>query len=147
MVANKSQSDTTAIWSATRARLIAMVTAWGDSSDYRFNQRTQGKPPEVLTVHASGGAVTTFTWTALLSAGRYDVERGLVSALIQGSFGSCQNGRDPDRADTTFVEPALPPIGAAFIFLFRGVDDGCGGKGSWGNRSDGVERGDGLLPC
>jgi hypothetical protein len=52
----------------------------------------------------------------------------------------CQNARDPNLTDTTFVEPELPPASDGFFFLVRGRDSGCGGVGTWGRDAYGMER-------
>lgn len=111
-----------------------------DASDCAPLDALQGRPKEVDGVRLTGGPLTTVTWNARPTAERFDILRGLTSLLPNGDLGVCQNGRDPNTADTTFAEPQVPAPGTAFFFLVRGVDAGCGGPGSWGHASDGTER-------
>ena len=86
----------------------------------------------------------TFTWPALTGIPRYNMYRGLLAALrtlgpdglpAQG-FGTCVSTSDPNTADTTFSDPAVPPAGQGFFYL-KSVIDGDGLERGLGATSDG----------
>jgi hypothetical protein len=93
-----------------------------------------GRPLEV-----SGTTVTRtqVSWPATPAADRYDVSRGLLSASHQGDYGICLfHG----VAGTSVPDATLPALGDGFLYLVRGIDDQCGGAGTWGTSSSGAER-------
>lgn len=93
-----------------------------------------GRPFEVPAITVTR---TQVAWSAAPGAERYDVSRGLLSAIQVGEYGPCL----ADSVTLASVpDAALPPAGDGFLYLVRGVDDVCGGPGSWGNASNGVER-------
>jgi hypothetical protein len=112
-----------------------------DETDCRPSDRLQGRPGDVpLTSTVKSGTSLTLTWKAAASAESYDVTGGLLSQLAPSNYRVCQNARDPNLTDTTFVEPELPPASDGFFFLVRGRDSGCGGVGTWGRDAYGMER-------
>lgn len=93
-----------------------------------------GRPAEV-----SGTTVTRtqISWPATPLADRYDVSRGPLSASHQGDYGACLiHG----VAGTSTPDATVPPAGNGFLYLVRGIDDQCGGPGTWGTTSSGAER-------
>ena len=121
-------------------------------------------PPEQLDVDCgdSGGPLettcrfsnkTTLTWDAIAGATRYNVYRGNMSGLADanqdhlpdGGYGTCQNSRDANLTDTTFVDADVPTLGqVGFHYLVSytlgGVEQGLG------ETSDGVPR-TVAVPC
>lgn len=118
-----------------------------DASDCAVSDSALGKPGEILTVNFSLGSKTQLNWTARASADTYDLVRGDVTSLASGSYGSCVNQLDGNRADTSFDDTAVPAAGQAFHYLVRGVDLGCGGAGTWGAASNGQPRAPFHVPC
>jgi hypothetical protein len=112
-----------------------------DQTDCRPSDRLQGRPGDLRLISMTkSGTTLTLTWQSAASAERYDVVRNRLSQIAVSQYGPCQNARDPNLGDTSFVEPELPPAGDGFSFLIRGRDTGCGGVGSWGVDSTGAER-------
>lgn len=114
-----------------------------DGLDCAIRDPDAGRPGSVsgvVVIQDRVSGMTSLTWQQSRTADRYDVSRGLISELGVTSYGSCQTVRDPNPGDTQFDENQLPPIGEAFFFLVRGVDQSCGGAGSWGSASNGSER-------
>lgn len=82
---------------------------------------------------------STLTWDVVSGATRYNLYRGNVSGLTDtnadhkpdGGYGTCQNSRDPNLTDTTFVDTDLPtPTQKGFHYLVGyttgGVQKGLG---------------------
>jgi hypothetical protein len=99
---------------------------------------TQGTPGlvAVLTVGETGG-VAHLSWTAAARADTHDVQRGSLSQLGSGSYGSCLASQ---VSGTTDDDPDLPASNDGFFYLVRGHDAGCGGGGSFGTDSNGGTR-------
>ena len=104
---------------------------------------------EQLNVDCGGGASgettcrftshTTLEWDPVAGATRYNVYRGDVSGLTDansdnlpdGGYGTCQNGRDGNLADTVFVDGDIPTagqIGFHYLVSFTagGLEQGLG---------------------
>ncbi len=80
---------------------------------------------------------TTLTWLPVAGATRYNVYRGDVAALGT-SYGTCQNARDPNLTDTTFVDADVPtPPGRGFQYLVSYL---AGTEKGLGRRSNGTPR-------
>lgn len=126
----------------------ACATDWdgdgiGDAADCASKDRRAGRPGDVHPVsvqHDRASGSTTLAWPLLPAADRYDVSRGRIAELRAGTFGQCRTAVDPDPADGTFHDTTSPGAGDGFFYLVRGVDAGCGGAGTWGSGSSGVER-------
>jgi alpha-L-rhamnosidase len=99
-----------------------------------------GAPPDVGSLDVTGSNPTTVSWSSVARADRYDVLRSRLIALAPGEYGTCQNHRDPDTSDTTFVEEESPAAGSGYSYLVRGVNLACGQRSSYGTTSDGTER-------
>ncbi len=113
-----------------------------DSADCAPLDAAAGRPPEVAGLAVTG---TQVSWSAAPGAERYDVSRGLLSSSHAGDYGPCLGD---SVAGTSLPDPSVPPPGDGFLYLVRGVDDFCGGPGTWGTGSNGVERVNGnLLAC
>lgn len=104
--------------------------------------------PEQVNVACDGGAIettvrfdnkTTLAWDAVAGADRYNVYRGDVSGLVDanldhlpdGGYGTCQNSRDPDLTDTSFIDADVPSAAQkGFDYLVSytigGVEQGLG---------------------
>jgi hypothetical protein len=111
-----------------------------DAIDCAANDASGGVPPPIDTLSFAVGSKTLLTWASVAFANRYDLLRGVVSALPTSDFGSCQNSLDPDLTDTSFVDPTVPAPGVARQYLVRGFNQRCAVAGSWGQRSDGSAR-------
>ncbi len=111
-----------------------------DTTDCKANSARAGRPAEVVGVTLTGRATTNLSWSANVTSDSYDILRGFVADLTTGSYGTCQNSRDPNLADTSFTEIEIPPAGNSFFFLVRGRDAQCGGAGSLGSSSSGTQR-------
>jgi hypothetical protein len=92
-------------------------------------------PVEALGVNAPNK--TTFNWTAVGGAARYDVLRGLVSALPVGPGGGDETCFD-DLAGPSVTDAMTPPSGAAFWYLSR-AENTCG-SGTYGTTHTGGAR-------
>lgn len=143
LVANSDQLDPDGDLRGDACALDWDGDAIADSLDCAPNRPDAGRPPSIGPVavdHNKSLAITRVLWPLQPSADRYDVGRGLVTQLAPGAFGACQSARDPDATDGEFVDDQSPPIGNSFFYLVRGIDSGCGGNGSWGTTSAGLER-------
>ncbi|MEM7248184.1 MAG: cytochrome c peroxidase [Acidobacteriota bacterium] len=103
----------------------------GDACDCRANDPERGTPPAVQGVvaqHLPGGA-TSFSWQLQTVSDRYDVIRGSIALL---PLGACVSDADVDPTDSEFMEIETPPAGEGWFYVVRGVDDACGGAGTWG---------------
>lgn len=81
----------------------------------------------------------TLTWDVVAGATQYNVYRGPQTNLIDanadhlpdGGYGACQNSRDANLTDTTFVDTDIPTVGQkGFFYLvsykLAGVEKGLG---------------------
>jgi len=105
-----------------------------DAADCAPLDASAGRPPEIAgdTATSSG-----YSWTSAPTANRYDVVRGLLSSSHAGDYGACFAN---DVAAASVTDVSLPPPGNGYLYLVRGVDDQCGGAGTWGQSSSGVVR-------
>ncbi|HJQ99825.1 MAG TPA: M1 family aminopeptidase [Candidatus Polarisedimenticolaceae bacterium] len=94
----------------------------------------QGAPGLVDVVTPAADHIS---WNAAARAESYDVQRGTVTDLRSGGYGTCFV---TGVALTTYADAATPADGEAFFYLVRGVDAGCGGAGSLGTDSTGAPR-------
>ncbi len=108
-----------------------------DADDCAPTDGQAGRPDTVPRLETSGGAATRLSWTRPARADRFDLARGLLSALAPGAYGACAAN---DLDALTWTDPELPAAGNGFTYLVRAVDLGCGGAGSWGTTSSGAER-------
>jgi len=121
--------------------------AAGDACDLDDDNDQVLDPDDCAPLDASAGrplvvnvaTVTTsgVTWTPTPLADRYDVTRGLLSASHDGDYGACLVD---GTVATSASDPSIPPAGDGYLYLVRGVDDACGGPGTWGLNSSGLER-------
>ncbi len=86
----------------------------------------------------------TVVWETAPSAAEYHVYRGPVSELSLAKFGTCQDGIDANRTDTTLDDMTLPAAGDAFYYVISAEDSG-GNEGTLGLASC-VERSN-FTPC
>ena len=103
----------------------------GDVCDCSELDPTAGQPGEIqgVVTDLMPGRVTRFSWQPEQVADRYDIMRG----DIENPTGAvCWSHNDPDPTDVEFVEQQTPPPGACWFYAIRGVDEACGGAGSWG---------------
>jgi hypothetical protein len=82
-----------------------------------------------------GGA--RVSWDAAARAESHDVQRGTLSALRVGDYGTCF--ASPVTA-TTLDDLEVPVADDGFFYLVGGYDAGCGGHGSIGTDSSLVPR-------
>ena len=111
-----------------------------DGDDCAPSDANAGTPPEVQNLGFESESKTLLSWDGAVFSDEYDVSRGRLSALDGSDYGSCQNSRDPDLSDTFFDDDEVPPAGGGFFYLVRGRSRVCGLGGTYGRRSDGVER-------
>jgi hypothetical protein len=96
--------------------------------------------PQALQINVSCAAVDIETscrfaadhqsliWDAVAGATQYDVYRGTVASLVDtnadhlpdAGYGSCQNSRDGNLADLTFVDTDIPTAGQKGFFYLVG---------------------------
>ncbi len=115
-----------------------------DGEDCAPLDSSQGLPGEVavLTVGRGRAQEAQLAWVTASGAEAYDLSRGSLSALVAaGDYGSCLAALVPGVAYDDFD---LPASGAAFFYLVRGHDAGCGGGGPLGQDSSGAPR---PSPC
>jgi hypothetical protein len=86
----------------------------------------------------------TLLWDAEPSASEYHVYRGPVSELSYLLFGTCQDGIDGDRTNTTLDDTTLPTTGDALYYVITAEDSG-GNEGTLGLAGC-VERSN-FTPC
>jgi murein DD-endopeptidase MepM/ murein hydrolase activator NlpD len=112
----------------------------GDLCDPEPVNSAVGVPSDAITLaltHDNGTGNSTLTWNAEPHSATYEVFRGSLTEVAAGFYGVCQNGRDGNVADTTFLEDETPDPGEAFYFLVVGVSGG-GVRGLAG--LDGLQR-------
>jgi hypothetical protein len=104
----------------------------GDLCDPSPSNSTQGVPLDGITLGFAAGpgpGETTMSWTAEALSATYEVIRGSAEEIRDRFYGTCQNSRDPDTTDTSFVEDEVPAPGEYFGFLVIGVAaDGTRGR-------------------
>ena len=74
--------------------------------------------------------------TPVAGADAYAVIRGDVSALLEGSYGTCVI---EEQTVTTFEDPDLPAPGGVFVYMVHGRSTRCG-LGTLGFASNEEER-------
>jgi hypothetical protein len=114
----------------------------GDLCDPAPADGASGVPDDGIQLsldHDAGTGETTITWSSVPLAATYEVYRGARDEVADGFFGTCQNSRDPDTSDTSFLEAGTPPAGESFYFLVVGVNSG-GTRGLAGSDSVGRQR-------
>lgn len=125
------------LWDSA-ASLVDLV---GNSFDYpqALKLNVNCDAGELETTCRFAANKTSLTWDAVAGATRYNVYRGpqtnLVDANIDhlpdGGYGTCQNSRDGNLTDTTFVDTDIPTVGQkGFFYLVSytsgGVEKGLG---------------------
>ena len=93
-------------------------------------------PPETASVSVAADK-TTFSWSAVAFATRYDVVRGSLGALPVGPGGVDEACFD-DLPGPSLVEATIPAADTGFWYLSRG-ENACG-TGSFGQQSNGAPR-------
>lgn len=111
-----------------------------DSQDCAIADPTSGTPAEVGSLVFDFGSKTSLRWDHATFASSYDILRGTTAGLPGGDFGACANSLDPNLSDESFIDPGVPATGACRIYLVRARNARCKLAGSWGKRSDGVDR-------
>jgi hypothetical protein len=109
-----------------------------------------------LTVDCNAGVVettcrfagnkTTLTWDVVAGATKYNVYRGPLTNLVDanldhlpdGGYGTCQNSRDANLTDTTFVDTDIPSVAQKGFFYL--VSYTSGGEKGLGTNSFGTAR-------
>lgn len=85
-------------------------------------------PPVVPSLTLSGD---TLSWTPVEGATGYDVVAGDLIGLAEGGMSAATTGCVADDAPpSSILIGTVPPLGAGFWYLVRGVN--CGGSGSYG---------------
>jgi hypothetical protein len=110
-----------------------------DAADCAPFDAAQGTPAEIagLAVARLAGGTARLTWTPTPLADAYSVQRGGVSVLGSGDFGSCVA---TGLAAPQWDDPDAPPAGDGWQYLAVAHDAGCGGSGTAGAGSDGAPR-------
>jgi hypothetical protein len=111
----------------------------GDACDCAPLDPTAGLPPEVsgVLVGPESDGMTHFGWQSAQQNDYYDILRGNTADRSR-SGATCWTENDPDPTDTSYIEVETPARGHGWYFLFRGVDEACGGPGGWGSGDDEV---------
>jgi hypothetical protein len=91
---------------------------------------------ETMTLTESAGTMQ-LVWTAAARAESYDVQRGTLAELAEGTYGQCVSSQ---QAATAYDDPEIPAADEGFFYLVRGYDAGCGAGGSLGTDSAGTPR-------
>ena len=91
---------------------------------------------QTMTLTESTGTLH-LAWDAAARAESYDVQRGTLAELADGTYGLCVS---PQQAATLYDDPEVPAADEGFFYLVRGHDAGCGAGGSVGTDSAGTPR-------
>ncbi len=109
------------------------------------------KSPEI---RVSAATPTLVSWDYEAGPIRYDVIRGDVANLSPGTATTvnlgpvvCLENDSPDADIAGFEDSAMPAVGHAFFFIFRGSRGLNFGPGTWGQSSTGLERVPGTGAC
>jgi hypothetical protein len=115
----------------------------GDLCDPDSDDSLLGVPSGDITVslvHDKASGTTDITWSAEPMATSYETYRGSREEVRDLFYGTCQNARDADTTDTSFVEDEEPAAGSMFAFLVVGVGEsgtrGLAGVDSFGRQRD-----------
>ena len=108
--------------------------ALADVADCAPFDANQGAAGEVGLLSVEGSQLA---WTPAARAETHDIQRGTLSGLALGDYGSCLVSQ---TAATTYADADLPVEGDGFFYLVRGHDAGCGGGGTLGTDSQGTPR-------
>jgi hypothetical protein len=114
----------------------------GDLCDPDPSDSALGVPSDQIVMnlsHDGGSGLTTLTWTAESQAATYEVIQGSPEEIRARFYGNCQNSRDPDTSDTSFVEDEAPAPGEFFGYLVIGIDE-SGARGLAGVDFEGHQR-------
>jgi hypothetical protein len=103
---------------------------------------TQGLLPPGETGGLIFTSQDTLEWSAHLSAGTYNLYRGLHSNLTGLGFGQCEQ-QGLTGTGATDADPV--PVGDAFFYLVT-VENRLGEEGTKGSRSDGTDRLGNICP-
>jgi len=104
-----------------------------DENDCAPLDASAGRPLEVASITVTPALLS---WTAPSTADRYDVSRGVLGSIHTGDYGPCLVHA---IAALSVADATHPPAGSGFGYLVRGIDNQCGGAGTWGYTA-GVER-------
>ncbi len=110
----------------------------GDSCDCRRLNPDIRPPAEVgeVLVDSQGSGQLALSWAPVAGADAYAVIRGDVSALLEGSYGTCVI---EEQTVTTFEDSDLPAPGGVFVYMVHGRSTRCG-LGTLGFASNEEER-------
>jgi hypothetical protein len=97
---------------------------------------TIAAPAETQNVAAASNK-TTFSWSAVASATRYDVVRGSTDAFPTGP-GNADEVCFDNLAAPSLTDATVPAAGAGFWYLSRG-ENACG-NGTYGTQTGGGQR-------
>jgi hypothetical protein len=110
----------------------------------------QSQVPVLAVTCAAGDAETTcrfaadrqsLTWDPMAGATRYNVYRGPLTNLVDanadhvpdGGYGTCQNSRDANLTDTTFVDTDIPTVAQKGFFYLVDYKSGSAELGLGAN--------------
>jgi hypothetical protein len=96
----------------------------GDLCDPLPASNAESVPGDAITIsasHSKTSGITTLSWTSESHSASYEVFRGSRADVVSRFYGVCQDSRDANTTDTTFLEDQAPAPGQAFYFLVIGV--------------------------
>ncbi len=104
---------------------------------FTVNQGAGSPPGEVGPLTVTGNANTSIAWPTLAGAQLYDVSRGSLPGIGNGSYGGCMAN---DIAALSVLDTSMPAATTAYFYLVRGVHAVTCAAGTWGRDSAGRER-------
>jgi hypothetical protein len=92
-------------------------------------ENTAMTPPEVTGLVWTGH--TTLEWDPEPTAVEYHIYRASLSTLGYSAFGTCEDGLEAVRTDTTLTDTSVPPTGGGFYYEIT-TENPSGGESTLG---------------
>lgn len=136
LVANPAQDDFDVDLSGDACDLDDDNDLLADALDCAPFDAAQGRPASVDNLRWP--VPTQLRWDSAARSVSYDLARGSLSLLrATGSWGSCIA---QGVVETSYIDATTPPVSDGLLYLVRGRNSGCDGRGSFGTTSAGAER-------